>query len=310
MLLSQKRLCQLLGLLWYIDGVLQLQPQMFTTTMVNQVMVSTWPGQPALIEISLRWIMMVMMRHLIVMNLLIAAVQLGIGFCLYSGRWVKKALLVSVAWSLLVWYGGEGMSMVLTGQASALTGAPGAVLLYPLLGLVLYLRSPGEAGRAPRLQVRWLLAGFWLLAALLQMQPFWWQDGAFSDLMGSMVGLGGLNAVLLDPTFQWLSTVTAQGEIVLNSVLVLVFLGLGLSLALLRPERLRPALVASIVVSVVIWWFAQGFGMIFTGLATDFNSGPLLIIMALACWYKAPLLPVAPEQAAFAVEMRETSQSV
>src|SRR5450631_4421078 len=98
MLLTQKRLCQILGIVWYIDGVLQLQPQMFSTTMVNQIMVPTWVGQPVLVVASLRWIMALMMRHIIVMNLLIAAVQLGIGFCLYTERWVKKTLLVSVVW--------------------------------------------------------------------------------------------------------------------------------------------------------------------------------------------------------------------
>lgn len=42
--------------------------------------------------------------------------------------------------------------------------------------------------------------------------------------------------------------------------------------------------VVSIVISFIVWWRAEGFGMIFTGMATDFNSGLLLIIMALACW--------------------------
>ena len=47
MLFTQKRLRQLLGILWLIDGLLQLQPQMFTMNMVNGVMVPTVQDQPA-----------------------------------------------------------------------------------------------------------------------------------------------------------------------------------------------------------------------------------------------------------------------
>jgi hypothetical protein len=38
MLLSRKALQRVLGALWLIDGLLQLQPQMFTMNMVNGVM--------------------------------------------------------------------------------------------------------------------------------------------------------------------------------------------------------------------------------------------------------------------------------
>jgi hypothetical protein len=36
--------------------------------------------------------------------------------------------------------------------------------------------------------------------------------------------------------------------------------------------------------SVIIWYFSEAFGMILTGMATDFNSGLLLVVMALAVW--------------------------
>src|SRR5579875_1094773 len=51
-----------------------------------------------------------------------------------------------------------------------------------------------------------------------------------------------------------------------------------------QKEQLVPFLIASIVVSAIIWYFTEAFGMIFTGMATDFNSGLLLVVMALACW--------------------------
>ena len=291
MLISRKRLTQILGLLWLIDGLLQIQPQMWTMNMVNGVMKPMLDGQPAGIEGSLQWIVQVTTQNLVLVNLLICVVQILIGLSLLIGRrdtLIKFTLIASIIWSFIVWYGGEGMSMLLTGQASALTGAPGAVLLYALLALVVYPHNPqagpDEGGILSRLQLRWALAAFWILMAALQEQPYWWQSGQISGAISGMLGAGGLNGVLVDPVLKWLSTITANSEIGLNIALIVVFLALGVALLVVKNAHIRPVLVASIVVSVLFWYFTEAFGMIFTGMATDFNSGLLLVVMALACW--------------------------
>jgi hypothetical protein len=46
-------------------------------------------------------------------------------------------------------------------------------------------------------------------------------------------------------------------------------------------------LVLAIVVSVLIWVFGQNLGELFTNGATDPNSGPLLVLLALAYWRPA-----------------------
>ena len=252
--------------------------------MVNGVMKPTVQGQPAAIVASLNWIIAVTTAHLVLINLMIALVQIILGILLLTGFWVRATVIASVIWALVVWYGGEGMSMLLTGQASILTGAPGAVLLYPLLGLLIYPRKDdAEEGLIPRSAFHWFLAGFWFLAALLQLQPYWWGSGQISQTLSALVGMGGLNGFLVDPILKGFSSATASAEIPTNIVLIVVFLGLGIALSVVKEERLRPVLIASIVVSLMIW-IGQGFGMIFTGMATDFNSGLLLVIMALACW--------------------------
>ena len=291
MLISRKRLTQILGLLWLIDGLLQIQPQMWTMNMVNGIMKPMLAGQPAGIEGSLQLIVRLTTQNLVLVNLLICVVQILIGLTLLIGRGdkvIKFTLIASIVWSFIVWYGGEGMSMLLTGQASALTGAPGAVLLYALLALVVYPRNPqagpDEGGILSRLQLRWALAAFWILMAALQAQPYWWQSGQISGAISGMLGAGGLNGVLVDPVLKWLSTITANSEIALNIALIVVFLALGIALLVVKNAHIRPVLVASIVVSVLFWYFTEAFGMIFTGMATDFNSGLLLVVMALACW--------------------------
>jgi hypothetical protein len=319
MLLSRKALQRVLGLLWLIDGILQLFPQMWTMNMVNGVMKPMLEGQPGLIEPSLQFIVNQTTLHLIEVNLLITVVQilLGLGFLFLPDRWVKELVFASFVWALIVWFGGEGMSMLLTGTASILSGAPGAVLLYPLLGLAIIPRKPsraasqdattkaGDDGLLSRQVLRWVLSGFWFFAALLQLQPYWWQPGQISQAISGMVGAGGLNSVLVDPILTLASKATANLEIPLNIALIVLFLAIGIGLAVPGDRHLRPFLIASIVMSVIIWYFSQAFGMIFTGMATDFNSGLLLVVMALAVW---PRMGLQTARARYAREVREDGQ--
>jgi hypothetical protein len=321
MLLSRKTLQRILGALWLIDGLLQLQPLMFTGNMINSIMRPMLQGQPGLLAPSLQFIVNQTTIHLALVNVVIAVVQvcLGLGFLLLPDRWVKELVIASIVWAFIVWYGGEGMSMLLTGTASVLSGAPGAVLLYPLLGLVIYPRKRSgkdsqqtkakadSEGLISRVQLRWILSGFWFFAALLQLQPNWWQPGQISQTIGAVVGQGGLNGILVDPVLRQISNITANIEIPVNIALIVVFLALGTGLAVVRREQLRPFLIASIVVSVVIWYCSEAFGMILTGMATDFNSGLLVVVMALAVWPRVQALGTA--RARVAREAREMEGS-
>lgn len=324
MLFSRKVLQSILGVLWLIDGLLQLQPQMFTMNMVNGVMKPMLQGQPRFIEPSLQFIVTQTTSHLAAINLLIAIVQilLGLTFLFLSERFVKPVVIVSIMWAFIVWYGGEGMSMLLTGQASIFTGAPGAVLLYPLLGLVIWSRSSSHGGDAKegtekardeglisRRVLRWVVAGFWIFAALLQLQPNWWQSGQLSQAIGAMVGQGGLNTILVDPVLQQVSHATANIEIPLNIIALLVFLALGIALAVVKDEQVRPFLIASIILSIVFWYLTEAFGMILTGMATDFNSGLLVVVMALACWPTSTRRSAARMRSAREVHQAQASVS-
>jgi hypothetical protein len=61
-------------------------------------------------------------------------------------------------------------------------------------------------------------------------------------------------------------------------------LSLGIGLAVVKAGRVSPLLVGSIVLSLVLWWATEECGQLLTGTATDVNTGPLLTLLALACW--------------------------
>jgi hypothetical protein len=259
--------------------------------LINGVMAPIVQSQPGPLAVNLQWIVAVATQHIILLNLIVTFVQIALGFLLIIGYRVRETVIASVVWSLIVWYGGEGMNMLFTGQASILTGAPGAVLLYPLLGFLVYPRkassqTASEDTVLSQIHFHRIMAGFWIFAAILQLQPYWWQPGQISQTLSDIMGQGGLNGLLIDPILKELSTLTASIEVPLNILLIVSFLALGIGLAISREERLRPFLIASLVASFLIWWIAEGLGMVFTGMTTDFNSGLLLIVMVLACWPK------------------------
>ena len=305
MLISNERLRQILGGLWLLDGLLQLQPGMFTINLVNGIMAPNLQGQPVLVSASLSWIVEIVTQHLVMINWTIAMIQIALGICIVIGYRLKAVLIMSVIWALIVWYAGEGIGLLLTGQATFLTGAPGAVLLYALLALALYPhKKPQEAligvGKefpsqgflidntyllSRRNHLRWALAGFWLLSALLQFQPYWWQPEHISQVIQGVEVPGTLSAVLVSPSLHWFAEVASGRETLINLFLILLSLGLAIGLIVVRKGHwLRMLLLLSILFSLLIWWATEAFGMVFTGMATDVNSGPLLILMALACW--------------------------
>ena len=66
--------------------------------------------------------------------MVVCLVAIGVGL-LYRPL-VKPALFASFGWVLVVWWFGEAFGMLFMDMAQPLTGAPGGVLMYALIGLV------------------------------------------------------------------------------------------------------------------------------------------------------------------------------
>ena len=81
-------------------------------------------------------------------NAVFATIQLLLGLGIAWRPTLRAALAGSVAWALGVWWFGEGLGGVLNGAASPLNGAPGAVIIYALLAVLLW-PSDRHAAKAP-----------------------------------------------------------------------------------------------------------------------------------------------------------------
>jgi len=130
--LEPRRKLQLaLALVWLLDGILQFQPWTFSKAF-PQLLADSAQRNPAVLAAPITWSAGLIGHHQIVLNALFATIQVALGLGIACRASVKYALGASVAWSLGVWWFGEGFGGVLAGTASPVNGAPGAVILYAL----------------------------------------------------------------------------------------------------------------------------------------------------------------------------------
>ena len=286
---SPQRLVQvLLGLIWLVDGALQLQPSMFQRGFVTGVLLPMAKGNPALVTGSITAMAKFLEPHIAGWNALFAGTQLAIGAGLLVRRTVHPALVASFAWSLLVWWFAEGLGGLLTGAASPLSGAPGAVLLYVFVGLLAWPRATRPQGCSETKttgllgdrSARAVWAVLWVGGAALLCQPANLARGALGGaLRVAGAGQPGWYATFL---FGAAKAVAPYG-VALTIVVAVEMALVGLGVALCRQET--TLLGVATVLALLIWVLPEGLGGILTGAGTDPNTGPLLALAALA-WYR------------------------
>ena len=282
--LDLRRKLQLsLAVCWLLDGVLQYQPFMFTKAF-PRMLAGASSGNPAVVASPITWSATFIDHHLVAVNAIFATVQLALGLGIAWRPAVKFALGASVAWSLGVWWFGEG----LTPNASPVNGAPGAVILYALLAVLLWpadrdRAAPFVAGRAVGRGVAWgLWLALWASLAFFALQPAARAPRAISRMIAGMAdGQPGWLAWLDSHAASALGSQGLAASIVLAVALAVVAVGPRLPLRLARAAVLLALVLAGVI------WLAEGLGGLFTGGGTDPNSGPLLALLAVAFWSAA-----------------------
>jgi hypothetical protein len=280
-----RRMLQLaLAALWLLDAVLQYQPFMFTRGF-PRMLAGTAQGNPAPVAGPITWSAHLIGHHVAAANTGFATVQLLIGLGIALRPTVKAALAASVAWALGVWWLGEGLGGMLAGTASPVSGAPGAVILYALLAVLLWPAgrdrpAPFVGGRtigAPAAQVLWLV--LWASLAFFALQPASRTPQGISGMLSGMAS--GQPGWLAWTDSHAATLLSHQGP--LASVLLAAALAVIAGGVFLPPRPARATLALAVVMAAAIW-IAEGLGGVFTGSGTDPSSGPLLALLAVAYW--------------------------
>jgi hypothetical protein len=290
---ARRALQLVLAATWLLDGLLQYQSFMYTEAF-GQMIGGTAAGNPGVIARPISWNAALVEHHLVLLNTAFATIQLLLGLGIAYRPTVRLALAASIAWSLAVWWFGEGLGGVLSGGASSVTGGPGAVILYALLAVLLWpadrpgVTAPFAASRAvgaPAARLLWLV--LWGSLAYFALTPANRAPQALHDLIVGMTG--GEPGWLTGLETHAAAVLAQQGlaaSILLAVALIVIAVGVFLPLPLARS-----ALILALVVAAFIWVFGEAFGGILAGGGTDPNSAPLLALLSLAYW---PLATAGP----------------
>ncbi len=275
-----------LAAVWLLDALLQYQSFMFSKAF-GQMLAATAPGNPGTIASPITWDATLIEHHDVAINSIFATIQLLLALGIAWRPTVRVALGASIVWALGVWWFGEGLGEVLTPGASPVNGAPGAVIIYALLAVLLWpsdrhaATAPFTAARAVGAQaarVLWLV--LWASLAYFALLPGNRTAQGLSGMISGMAsGEPGWLAALDNHAASLLAHQGLAASIVLAIALAVIAVGVYLP-----SPAARAMLVLAIVVAALIWVFGEAFGTILTGGGTDPNSGPLLILLALAYW--------------------------
>jgi hypothetical protein len=280
---------------------------MFTKAF-GQMLAASAAGNPGFIARPITWSAGIVEHHPVSTNTAFATIQLLLALGIAWRPAMKAALAASVVWAVAVWWLGEGLGGILNAAASPVGGAPGAVIIYGLLAILLWpsdrrSEAPFTAARAvgaTAARSAWLV--LWASLAYFSLIPANRAPQALHDMVAGMAdGEPGWLAGLDNSAARLLAHQGLAASIVLAVVFALI------ALAVFAPApALRAAVVAAVVVAAVIWLFGQDLGEMFTGSATDPNSGPLLALLALAYWPARAARPPAMAEAAAAVPLQRT----
>lgn len=279
-----RRLQLVLAVLWLLDAVLQLQAVMFTPGFAR-TLGATAHGNPAVIAAPIAFSARLIEQHAVVADAGFAGMQLVIGLGIAWRPTIKFALGASIGWSLAVWWLGEGLGGLFNGTASPANGAPGAVILYALLAVMLWPPCEGKrtsyaaAGRAGAQAARlpWLM--LWGGLAALALAP----------ATASPRSLSAMVAGTSHGAPRWLSSIDGRLARLLSqhggaAAVALGFLLAVIAVGIYLPEPARRWALALAILTAAGLWLAEGLGGVLAGAGTDPNTGPLLALLAIAYW--------------------------
>ncbi len=273
-----------LGVLWIIDGILQMQPGMFTRGFVTNVLSPVMSGQPSWIVTLMQGGIHLWMQLFSVSNMMSTLIQLLIGVLLLCTKGLGRTigLYLSLLWAIVVWAFSEGFGSIFAGSPTILTGAPGSALFYAIASVLLLLPTYVWSTEMISRFVRYMGSVYLLLATLWQALP---SSGYFqgSNLSGIFTQASQLTPQpgFLIAVLSAMADVAAAHAIIFN--IVLSSLLAIVAVLWFARNRSLVTLVIALALCFAIWFFGQDFG-IFGGFATDVNSAPIFGLLLITGW--------------------------
>ncbi|HET9691247.1 MAG TPA: hypothetical protein VFP61_08840 [Acidimicrobiales bacterium] len=283
--------------LWLLDAVLECQPSFFQPEFFGGMLMMNMTAPPAWLWNLLTAVEPVVVTHAAPANAAAVAVQFAIGLGLLWRTTVRAALALSVPWALTVWLFGEMGGGLFVGGGSALTGAPGAALLYAIVAVLLWPRRPdagtvvADGGLLPRPAPLLVWAAVWVGTAAL--------EGGYLDRSPTFAAQAMDNAAVAGPGWLHAAGQAVGGLVGTHGALFAAVAGTvqaAVGVGVLFPGARRAALAAGAALALFYGAVGQAFGGLFSngvlGIlgsgATDPGAAPITVVLALTLWPRVP----------------------
>ena len=275
MRITRRHLQVSLAALWLLDGALQCQPFMFTREFARRILSPAGHGQSTDLTESLHVVVTLVSGHPALANGGFAAIQIVLGLALFTRRFTRVALSASIAWALLVWIVGEELGG-LTAGATLLTGAPGAALLYAAIAVLAWPTHDRQQEDRPSWLALPAWCALWMTGAGLQMVAGNNSASAFTmSLRAAQSSSPGWIAEIDRHLVRFRLPGWAAAGVIALYVLVAIW-------ALVPGWTRQLSIGVGVFITLAGWLLFQGLGDLTSGQATDPNSGPLIVLLALA----------------------------
>jgi cytochrome oxidase Cu insertion factor (SCO1/SenC/PrrC family) len=289
------------GLLWLLDGLLQLQGAM-PIGLPGTVITPTASSSPGWVQHLVSVGTTIWSNHPVTAAAATVWIQLGVGILLLAaprGYWSRAAGAVSAGWGLVVWVFGESFGGIFGHGSSWLFGTPGGVLFYVVAGALIALPETNwESGRLGKGLLR-VVGLFFIGMGVLQAWPGRgsWSGGPHaSSAPGTLTAMVNQMAQVSQPSFfaSWIrsfgSFQAGHGWLV-NFVVVVLLFAVGTGFVTASPRVARVSVMVGWVFCLATWVLVQDFGF-FGGLGTDPNSMIPMALIFTAGYLAMTRLPV------------------
>ncbi len=281
-----------LGILWIFDSLLKIQPAMFHSLLVVNVLA------PAATDSQPPWLFHIMMEgarlwiHLgVVANILNFLIEAVIGILILkgpdttSGRW---GLWISLIWGAIVWIGAEGLGGLVTGSPSVIQGSPGSIPFYAAAAILLLVRKDWWTEEHVYQVARYGLAIFWFIAFIWEVLPssgFWTPNGLAAQF--GDITMNGNEPTILQMAINAMVISSQLHPVLENGIYSAILLVLSL-LSFFRPKSRWTAIITGVWM-IFLWAVPQAFGTLLSGTGTD--PGMFLPFTLLAWTLLGPQFP-------------------
>ncbi len=268
---TNKLIIKIFAIFWIVDGLLQLQPRLLSKDFIDKVINPLFINNHTVLQLAASRLSHIFLLQPLLFGLLIALIQITIGIMVFSNRYRRIGLVISVLWSLFIWLFGQNAGGIFSHQINPLQSSPGPAVFYTLISIY-FLLSQNKHELITYLVLFFSWSLFWLVQMFtILINPGLIRMGIMMKLNNNIPSyLLSLNRSIQNFSLSHINLV----------ILLLLFIPLIAILSVFFNRKFN-IYISPIWISYLIFIFVyfQNLGSYYTGLMTDIGIMPIIIFI-------------------------------